>query len=142
MIFGRVTFSAAANFATDLEHETAAIFAGEADGREPEPVRRRAADPPARTAARTVYMATRYWERSTADDPRITIEPDIPAGPLVGRLLRRPRSGPPGDPRYAGRAGLRRASRVAILERVNVPDRPAWTSARTAPISSSAAGPS
>jgi hypothetical protein len=27
-----------------------------------------------------LYMATRYWQRSTADDPRITIEPDMPVG--------------------------------------------------------------
>ena len=24
-----------------------------------------------------VYVATRYWVKSTADDPRITIEPDV-----------------------------------------------------------------
>ena len=24
-----------------------------------------------------VYVATRYWVKSTADDPRITIQPDI-----------------------------------------------------------------
>lgn len=79
VLFGRGTFSAAANFATDLEHETGAIFAGEAMGGSPNlygdahgidlPYGRQA-----------VYMATRYWERSTPDDQRITIEPSIKVG--------------------------------------------------------------
>jgi len=30
-------------------------------------------------SGQTLYMAARYWERSTPDDARITIEPDIAA---------------------------------------------------------------
>jgi hypothetical protein len=77
-IIGRVTFSAAANFATDLEGSTSVIFAGEPMGGSPNlygdtrPVDLAA-------TGQTLYMATRYWERSTPDDQRVTIEPDIPA---------------------------------------------------------------
>lgn len=75
-IIGRVTFSAAANFATDLEGSTSVIFAGEPMGGSPNlygdtrPVDLEA-------TGQTLYMATRYWERSTPDDERLTIEPDI-----------------------------------------------------------------
>jgi hypothetical protein len=77
ILMGRVTFSAAANFVTDMERSSSAIFAGEAMGGSPnlygdaEPI----ALP---WGGQTLYMATRYHERSTADDQRITIEPDIP----------------------------------------------------------------
>jgi hypothetical protein len=76
-IIGRVTFSAAANFATDIEGATSVAFAGEAMGGSPNlygdtrPVA-------LSNSGQTLYMAARYWERSTSDDARITIEPDIP----------------------------------------------------------------
>ena len=75
-IIGRVTFSAAANFATDLEGSTSVIFAGEPMGGSPNlygdtrPV-------DLASTGQTLYMATRYWQRSTPDDERLTIEPDI-----------------------------------------------------------------
>ena len=74
----KVFTSAAANFATDLEHETAATFAGEAMGGSPN-LYGDAREIKLPYGGQSVYMATRYWERSTADDRRITIEPDIPA---------------------------------------------------------------
>jgi hypothetical protein len=76
-IIGRVTFSAAANFATDIEGSTSVTFAGEAMGGSPNlygdtrPVQLPA-------SGQTLYMAARYWERSTPNDARLTIEPDIP----------------------------------------------------------------
>ncbi len=75
----RVTFSAASNFATELEQTTDATFVGEAMGgglnfwddvrwvdlrNLPVPMR--------------VGVSTRYWQKSTPDDPRLTIDPDIP----------------------------------------------------------------
>ena len=77
-IIGRVTFSAAANFATDLEQATSVTFAGEDMGGSPNlfgdtrPVT-------LPDSGQTLRMAARYWERSTPNDPRITIEPDIRA---------------------------------------------------------------
>jgi hypothetical protein len=77
-IIGRVTFSAAANFATDLEASTSVTFAGEEMGGSPNLYGdTRPVSLP--DSGQTLYMATRYWERSTPDDARITIEPDIPA---------------------------------------------------------------
>jgi hypothetical protein len=74
----RVTFSAASNFATEIEQTTGALFVGEAMGgglnfwddvkfhpmpHLPVPMR--------------IGVSTRYWEKSTANDPRLTIDPDI-----------------------------------------------------------------
>jgi len=78
VIIGRVTFSAAANFATDLEQEAAVTFAGEAMGGSPNLFGdARRIDLP--SGGQAVYMATRYWQRSTPDDDRLTIEPEIRA---------------------------------------------------------------
>jgi hypothetical protein len=76
VLIGRITFSAAANFATDLERETSAIFAGEAMGGSPN-LYGDAREIPLPDGRFAVYMATTYWERSTPDDARITIEPDL-----------------------------------------------------------------
>ncbi|MEO8570843.1 MAG: hypothetical protein ABI553_04010 [Chloroflexota bacterium] len=76
ILTGRLTFSAAANFAADLEQTTDATFVGEAMGGSPNlygDVRR--IDLPYGDQA--LFMATRYWQRSTADDLRLTIEPDL-----------------------------------------------------------------
>ena len=76
-IIGRVTFSAAANFATDLEGATSVTFAGEDMGGSPNlygdtrPVT-------LPDSGQVLRMAARYWERSTPNDARITIEPEIP----------------------------------------------------------------
>jgi hypothetical protein len=78
VLFGRITFSAAANFATDLEQSSAATFAGEAMGGSPN-LYGDARQVELPYAAQSVYIASRYWQRSAADDQRITIEPDIAA---------------------------------------------------------------
>jgi hypothetical protein len=76
VLFGRLTFSAAANFATELEQTTAASFAGEAMGGSPNLYGdAQRVDLP--YGGQAVFMATRYWLKSTADDQRVTIEPDI-----------------------------------------------------------------
>jgi hypothetical protein len=75
---GRVTFSAAANFATDLEGATSVTFAGEDMGGSPNLFGdTRPVSLP--NSGQTLRMAARYWERSTPDDTRITIEPEIRA---------------------------------------------------------------
>jgi hypothetical protein len=76
VLFGRVTFSAAANFATEVEQTTGARFVGEAMGGSPNQygdVRATSLGPIGQEA----YIATIYWQKSTADDSRITIDPDI-----------------------------------------------------------------
>jgi hypothetical protein len=74
----RVTFSAAANLATEIEQTTDATFIGEPMGgglnfwddvawieldELPVPMR--------------VGISTRYWQKAAADDPRLSIDPDI-----------------------------------------------------------------
>jgi hypothetical protein len=74
----RVTFSAASNFATRLDQETSAVFAGEPMGgglnfwNDVDWVNLDDFVLPMRLA-----VSTRYWEMSTPDDPRLSIEPDL-----------------------------------------------------------------
>jgi hypothetical protein len=78
LLTDRITFSAASNFSTVVEQGTGATFVGEPMGGGlnfwddvrwvtladyPIPMR--------------VAMSTRYWQKSTADDDRLTIEPDV-----------------------------------------------------------------
>jgi len=76
MITGRNTFSAAANFATEVEQATDAIFVGEAMGGSPNLFgdARLVRLPNSKLI---LMVSTRYWEMSTPDDARNTIEPDV-----------------------------------------------------------------
>jgi hypothetical protein len=76
VLIGRLTFSAAANFATTLEQTTDAEFAGEAMGGSPNLYGDVRAIPLTQSG-QVVFMASRYWEKSTADDERITIRPRL-----------------------------------------------------------------
>ena len=76
MLIGRNTFSAAANFATEVEKNTGALFAGEAMGGSPN-LYGDAQPTDLPYGAQKVYVASRYWQFSAADDPRLTIQPDI-----------------------------------------------------------------
>lgn len=76
VITGRNTFSAAMNFATEVEQTTEAIFVGEATGARPNlygdvntvilP-----------NSKLVVHISTRYWEKSFPTDDRPWIEPEI-----------------------------------------------------------------
>jgi hypothetical protein len=76
VITSRRTFSAAANFATELEKTDSVIFVGEPMGGSPNlygdtrPVR-------LPNSGLTALISSRYWERSTPDDTRDTITPDV-----------------------------------------------------------------
>lgn len=78
VLIDRVTFSAAANFATRLEQQTDAIFAGEPMGgglnfwNDVDWV-----ELPDFAVPMRVAVSTRYWEMAEADDPRLSIEPDL-----------------------------------------------------------------
>lgn len=81
----RLTFSAAANFATDVEQSTSATFAGEPMGGglnfwgDALWV-----ELPQYLLPMGVGISTRYWQKSAPDDPRLTIEPDIAVPVLSG----------------------------------------------------------
>jgi hypothetical protein len=76
VLIGRLTFSAAGNFATEVEAKTGAVFVGEDMGSSPNmygDVRRTLLP----SIGVDVYIASSYHQKSTPDDPRITIEPDV-----------------------------------------------------------------
>jgi C-terminal processing protease CtpA/Prc len=80
VVIGRNTFSTASLFAADVERETDAVFVGEPMGGSPNLF----GDPSEVTLPFTgiaVSVAGEYYVRSTEDDPRLTIEPDV-ATPL------------------------------------------------------------
>lgn len=75
-LIGRTTFSAAGNFITELEQSADVLFIGEPSGAAPnlygDPV-------PVELPAMgwTAQVAGVYWEKSTPDDLRVAIEPDV-----------------------------------------------------------------
>lgn len=77
LITGRQTFSAAANFSTDVEQKTNAIIAGEPMGGSPNLYgdTRPVTLPHSKL---TVNISARTWIKSAPDDPRLTIEPELP----------------------------------------------------------------
>ena len=77
-ILGRQTFSAAANFATELENNTYTIFVGEPMGGSPNLY----GDVVPITLPNSkiqISISARYWPKSTPEDTRVWIAPDIPA---------------------------------------------------------------
>jgi hypothetical protein len=79
VLIDRVTFSAASNLATEIEQRTDAVFAGEPMGGglnfwdDVNVVRLDSLPVPMQ-----VGVSTGYWEYAAPDDPRLTIEPDVP----------------------------------------------------------------
>ena len=101
VLLSRTTFSAAQNFASDLERAAHPIFVGEASGGSPNQY----GDATATTlpaSGLTLHVARIYWEFSTPDDPRVTIEPQVPV-PLTSADF------------FAGRDPVRDAAVAAAL---------------------------
>jgi C-terminal processing protease CtpA/Prc len=77
LLTGRATFSAAANFAADVDRYTRAIFVGEPSGGGVETYGDTSAVS-LPTAGLTAHIATRYHERKKGPrDHRLAVEPDI-----------------------------------------------------------------
>jgi len=76
VLISRSTFSAAANFITDLERRTRAVFVGETSGGAPN-LYGDAIGVDLPFSGLTVRVATRYWQRSFAADTRNGIEPKV-----------------------------------------------------------------
>lgn len=78
VVTGRVTFSAAGNLVTDLDAMTAAVIVGEPMGGAPNqygdsmPV-------PLEHSGLVLRVAPDYIQRSDPGDPRLTIDPELPA---------------------------------------------------------------
>jgi len=77
-IIGRQTFSAATNFATELDNLTHTIFVGEPTGGSPN-LYGDVAPITLPNSKIQIFISARYWEKSTPEDERIWIEPDLPA---------------------------------------------------------------
>jgi len=76
VLISRSTFSAAANFITDLERHTHAVFAGELSGGSPN-LYGDATEAALPAAGVNVNIATTYWQKSFAADARVGIAPKI-----------------------------------------------------------------
>lgn len=76
VLIGRQTFSAAANFVVELEHSTMAVFAGEPTGGRPNVYgdTRPSTLPYSKLV---VFISSRYWQKSTPDDTRDALEPQL-----------------------------------------------------------------
>ncbi len=77
VILSRTTFSAAENFATEVERLSRPTFVGEPSGGSPN-LYGDSQPTPLPASGLTLHVAGIYWEISTPDDPRITIEPQVP----------------------------------------------------------------
>ena len=77
VIISRVTFSAAENFAVDVEKSAHPVFVGEPSGGSPN-LYGDAAPTLLRASGLQLRIATIYWQKSTADDPRLAIDPQVP----------------------------------------------------------------
>lgn len=79
LLTDRLTFSAAANFSTEVEGSTGATFVGEPMGGGlnfwDDVSQLQLPDLP---IPMQVGISVRYWQKSTPDDPRLTITPQIP----------------------------------------------------------------
>jgi predicted esterase len=77
VILSRATFSAAENFATEVERVAQPIFVGEPSGGSPNLYGdvNSTLLPVSRVMLRVAGI---YWQKSTADDPRVAIEPHVP----------------------------------------------------------------
>ena len=105
VLLSRTTFSAAENFAADLERVARPVFVGEPSGGSPN-LYGDASATVLPASGMTLHVARIYWERSTPDDPRVAIEPHMPV-PLTSADF------------FAGRdPGLDAAIRAAIAPRL------------------------
>lgn len=77
VLISRLTFSAAENFAADLERVAHPIFVGEPSGGSPN-LYGDTVNTLLPTSGLQLRVARIYWQKSTADDPRIAIDPQVP----------------------------------------------------------------
>lgn len=86
VLTGRTTFSAAVNFATELDRTTTAIFVGEPTGGSPNLY----GDPAEITleaSGLTANVATLYWEKGGPRDARLAVNPSVPVATTAADFL-------------------------------------------------------
>jgi dienelactone hydrolase len=79
VLISRMTFSAAENFAVDLERVAHPTFVGEPSGGSPN-LYGDTVNTLLPASGVELRVASIYWEKSSRDDPRIAIEPQVPVG--------------------------------------------------------------
>jgi dienelactone hydrolase len=77
VLLSRVTFSAAENFATELEHKAHTTFVGEPSGGSPNLYGDVTTTQLPQSGLR-LLVATIYWQFSSPNDPRTAIDPQVP----------------------------------------------------------------
>jgi dienelactone hydrolase len=77
VLISRITFSAAENFAVDLERVAHPIFVGEPSGGSPN-LYGDTANTLLPASGVELRVAQIYWQKSSGDDPRIAIDPQVP----------------------------------------------------------------
>jgi dienelactone hydrolase len=77
VLISRLTFSAAENFAAELERVAHPIFVGEPSGGSPN-LYGDTVNTLLPASGVELRVARIYWQKSTADDPRIAIDPQVP----------------------------------------------------------------
>jgi len=77
VLISRMTFSAAENFAADLERVAHPIFVGEPSGGSPN-LYGDTANTLLPASGVELRVAQIYWQKSTRDDPRVAIDPQVP----------------------------------------------------------------
>jgi Peptidase family S41 len=85
VLLGRMTFSAAGNFAASVDHETNAILVGEPSGGAPNQWGDRIPIELPR-AGLTAYVAAE-WVEVAPGDTRLAVEPDVPVEPTAADVL-------------------------------------------------------
>ena len=73
VLISRATFSAAENFAAELEHVAKPVFVGETSGGSPN-LYGDTINTPLPESGVEFRVAGKYWQKSTAGDPRLAIE--------------------------------------------------------------------
>jgi dienelactone hydrolase len=77
VLISRVTFSAAENFAADLERVARPVFVGEPSGGSPN-LYGDTTNTLLPSSGVELRVARIYWQKSFPDDPRVSIEPQVP----------------------------------------------------------------
>jgi dienelactone hydrolase len=120
VLISRVTFSAAENFAADLERVAKPLFVGETSGGSPN-LYGDTINTLLPESGLELRVAAKYWQKSTADDPRLAIEPQL-AVPLSSSAF------------FAGRDPVLAAALAAALAPKASAARPRFSYDRTRPL--------
>jgi dienelactone hydrolase len=120
VLISRVTFSAAENFAADLERVAKPLFVGETSGGSPN-LYCDTINTLLPESGVELRVAGKYWQKSAAGDPRLAIEPQLPV-PLLSSAF------------FSGRDPVLAAALTAALAPKTFAARPRFSYDRSRPL--------